>query len=287
LFDSRNRLQQEIKDIFANGAMRLRALGLDSSGLITESCNQDDVEKKLEIATSDANEIIETCQNNAVQVLETRMTEIGQAIDAIEQSEFTQKLIARLEDKFDRLPENVKGMLGKVGETAQKAGTAIVQNAYKAGAQGGLKLANFSGGNVHNIILKAGHAIGYKFKPWQAVKLAKGVAVAGQVLGALGVGVNVFMQIKEDHDEEKLRNAIRENRLNIRGQFYTAASDLENFGATFVQDNVALPLDASIQALDENIYEIRNTRTGKNDLCIEIENLQRKCQELIKEIHSA
>ena len=236
---------------------------------------------------NDANEIIESCQNNALQVLETRMTEIGQAMDAIEQSEFTQKLIARLENKFDRLPENVKGMLGQVGDTAQKAGNAIVQNAYKAGAQGGLKLANFSGGNVHNVILKAGHAVGYKFKPWQAVKMAKGVAVAGQVLGILGVGVNVFMQIKEDRDEEKLRNAIRENRQNIRGQFYTAANDLENFGISFVQENVALPLDNSIHNLDENIYEIRNTRTDKNELCIEMEKVQKECQELIKEIHIA
>ena len=287
LFDSRNRLQQEIKSIFTDGAMRLRTLGMDSAGLITESCKQDEVEQKLEIAMKDANDIMETCQSKAVQVLETRMTEIGQAIDVIEQSELTQKLISRLEAKFDKLPENVKGMLGGAGEFAQKAGNAMVKNAYKAGANGGLKLANFSGGNVHNIILKAGHAIGHKFKPWEAIKLAKGVAVAGQVLGALGVGLNVFMQIKEDRDEEKLRNAIRENRQNVRGQFYTAAGELEDWGVSFVQEHVALPLDTSIQALDMNINEIRNTRTGKNALCIEIENLQRKCQDLIKEIHNS
>ena len=287
LFDSRNRLQQEIRDIFANGAMKLRALGMESAGLITETCKQDEVEHKLEVAVNDANEIIDACQDNAIQVFETRMNEIGQAIEAIEHSEFSQKLIASLEDNFDKLPDNVKSILQNAGGVAQQAGEKLVQNAYKGGVQGGLKLANFSGGNAHNLILKAGHAIGYKFKPWQAVKMAKGVAVAGQVLGILGVGLSVFMQIKEDHDEDKLRDAIRNNRQNIRGQFYTAASELEDHGTLFIEENVILPLDSSIQGIDENISEIRNTRTGKTELCIEFEALQKECQELIKEIHNA
>ena len=117
--------------------------------------------------------------------------------------------------------------------------------------------------------------------------MAKSVAVAGQVLGALGVGLSVFMQIKEDHDEEKLRETIRNNRQNIRGQFYTAASELEDHGALFIEENIISPLDSSIQSIDESISAIRNTRNGKNELCIELENLQTECQELIKEIHNA
>ena len=129
-------------------------------------------------------------------------------------------------------------------------------------------------------------AIKFKFKPWQAIKMARGVAVAGQVLGGFGIAFDVFMQIKEDRDEIKMREAIRENKQNIRGKFSAAANELEDYGIAFVQDNVVSPLDDSIQELDTKIAEIRNTRAGKNELCIEIEKLQRECQNLIREIHS-
>lgn len=287
LTDSRNRLQQSISDVFTKGARELRTLGLTSSNLITEGCKQDEVEAELENAVGKANEIIESCQAEALSTLESGMTEIGQVIDAIENSEFTQRLISKLEEKFDMLPDNIKGVLVNAGAFAQKAGNALVHNAYNATAQGGLKLANFSGGNVHNVILKAGHALGYKFKPWQAIKMAKGVAVAGQVLGALGVGLSVFLQIKEDRDAEKRKLEIKINRQNIRSQFYTAASELEDHGRSFISENVALPLNASIDALDSSIREIRETRSGKDALCIELEMVQKECQELIKEIHLA
>lgn len=287
LTDSRNRLQQSISDVFTKGARELRTLGLTSSNLITEGCKQDEVEAELETAVGKANEIIESCQTEALSTLESGMTEIGQVIDAIENSEFTQRLISKLEEKFDMLPNNIKGVLVNAGAFAQKAGNALVHNAYNATAQGGLKLANFSGGNVHNVILKAGHALGYKFKPWQAIKMAKGVAVAGQALGALGVGLSVFLQIKEDRDEEKRKLEIKINRQNIRSQFYTAASELEDHGRSFISENVALPLNTSIDALDASIREIRESRSGKDALCLELETVQKECQELIKEIHLA
>ena len=55
----------------------------------------------------------------------------------------------------------------------------------------------------------------------------------------------------------------------------------------FIGNNVSLPLDTSIQSLDSNISDIRNTRSGKNELCRELETLQKECQNLIKEIHCA
>jgi ElaB/YqjD/DUF883 family membrane-anchored ribosome-binding protein len=245
------------------------------------------VEKKLELAVYEANKIIDTCQENAISVFGDRMDEIGRAIDLIEKSEFTQKLIAKLEEKFNSLPDNVRGVLYTVGETAQKAGSAMLQNAYKAGTQGGLKLANFSGSNVHNIVLKAGHAMKFKFKPWQAVKIAKGVAVTGQVLSVLGVGLSIFLQIKEDRDKEKQRIEIKNNRQNIRSQFSCVANELEGFGRLFIQENVAEPIDTSIRGLDSNVSEIRCSRDGKNDLCKELEAIQQDCRELIREIHTA
>lgn len=286
LTDARLRLQQEIRDIYTNAASEIRALGLESADYLVEGCKKEDIEYELEKAVRRANDIVETSQETALSTLTDRLTEMGQDMEAIENSEFTRNLKTRLIGRFDGLPDSVKKVLTKTMGQAQKAGNVVLKNAYNATAEGGMKLANFSGSNIHNIVLKAGHAIGYKFKPWQAIKVTKGIAIGGQVLSVFGVGLSVFMQLKSDQDEEKMRNDIKRNRQNIRSQFNAVANGLEDHGRAFVKENISNTLDVSIQEIDANIHEIRSVRANRSVSCREMEDLHYECQKLIREIHS-
>ena len=136
------------------------------------------------------------------------------------------------------------------------------------------------------MVLKVGHTLKFKFKPWQAIKITKGIAIGGQVLSALGVGLSVFMQVKADQDEERIRNDLRSNRQSIRSQFNTAANELEDYARQFIISNVNRPLETSISAIDGNIQEIRDTRDDRSSTCRTLENLQRECRYLIQEIHA-
>lgn len=215
------------------------------------------------------------------------MKEIDVSIDEIENSDFSNKLKERLLEKYNLLPENVKVALSKASGIAKKAGGVVLKNAYNEGVAGGLKLANFAKSNIHNAVLKIGHTIGYKFKPWQAVKITKGIAVGSQVLSIVGIGLEVFMQIKEDRDEDKKALELKNNRQTIRGQFYNAADELEEYGREYVHENITEPLDDSIREINDSINSIREGRIGKNELCKEIIDLQAECQNLIREIHSS
>lgn len=286
LSDARIRLQQEVRDIFTNAASEIRALGLESADYLVEGCKKEDVEEELEKAIRKANDIIELSQETALSTLTERLNEMGQDIEAIEKSEFSKNLKTRLIGRFESLPDSIKKVLGSTVGQAQKAGNAVLKNAYNATAEGGLKLANFSGSNIHSIVLKAGHAVGYKFKPWQAIKVTKGIAIGGQILSALGVGLSVFMQMKSDQDEEQMRADLKTNRQNIRSQFNLAANGLEDHGRAFVKENIANTLDSSIQQVDDNIHEIRMTRANRTASCKEMEDLHFDCQKLIREVHS-
>lgn len=134
--------------------------------------------------------------------------------------------------------------------------------------------------------MNAGHAIGYKFKPWQAVKITKGIAIGGHVLNILGIGASVLMQMKSDQDEERRRAVLKTNRQNIRSQFNAAANGLEEYGRAFVKENIAHTLDTSIQEIDRNIQEIRSTRKNRSASYREMEDIHYDCQRLIREIHS-
>lgn len=286
LIEARGRMQQEVKDIFASAAARIRDIGLDAANLLVDGCKQDEVEDELNKAIRQADDIIEACQGEAITVIDSRLNEMGQSLEVIENSEFSRNLKSRLSGKFDGLPEGIQRILTNAGPGFQKAGQAVLNNAYKAGTQGGLKLTNFSGSTIHQMVLKVGHSIGYKFKPWQAIKFTKGIAIGGQVLSVLGVGFTVFMQIKADQDEEKIREDLRNNRQNVRSQFNVAANELEDFGRQYIKDNVNRPLETSIATLDENIQEIRNSRSNRSLACRNLEDLQKECRLLIQDIHA-
>lgn len=287
LKEARGRLREEVKDIYTTASARIRKMGNDAANLLEPGCEQDEVEDKLGKFIRDTNDIIEKCQSDAHEVIEKRLNEVGQELETRENEEFSIELKQRLIGKLDGgLPDSIAKMLTNAGPEFQNAGQAVLNNAYKAGAQGGLKLSNFSGSTVHEMILKCGHVIGFKFKPWQAIKFTKGIAIGGKVLGIFGVGLSVFMQIKTDQDEEKARTTISENRRDIRSQFNEAANELEDYRRQYIKDNVESPLETAIAEIDQKIQIIRDTRTNRSDMCRQLENIQHECSLLIQDIHS-
>lgn len=287
LIEARGRMQQEVKDIYISTSSRIRDIGLVAANLLIDGCKQDEVEGELRKAIQQANDLIEKSQAEALEVISARLNEIGQQLETIENSEFSRNLKSRLSGKFDGFPEGIQRILTNAGYGFQKAGQAVLNNAYKVGAQGGLKLTNFSGSTIHQMVLKIGQSIGYKFKPWQAIKFTRGIAIGGQVLGALGVGVTVFMQIKADKDEQRVREDLKNNRQNIRSQFNMVANELEDFARQYIKDNVDRSLEPSILTIDRNIQEIRDSRISRSLLCRNMEELQKECRLLIEDIHSA
>lgn len=286
LIEGRGRMQQEVKDIYTTAASQIRDIGLDAANLLVDGCNQDEVEDELQKSIRKAEGIIEKCQLDAVEVIDARLNEMGQQLEVIENSEFSRDLKSRLSGKFEGLPKSIQKIIANASPGFQKAGKVVLNNAYKAGTQGGLKLTNFSGSTIHQMVLNVGHRVGFKFKPWQAIKITKGIAIGGQVLSALGVGVSVFMQIKADQDEERIREDLKNNRRNIRSQFNVVANELEDYARQYINDNVNHQLEILIATIDGNIQEIRDTRSNRSESCRQLEDFQKECRLLIQDIHS-
>ena len=288
MFEGQQRLEGKIREIFTDAASKIRNIGMEAANCLEDGCEQEEVERKLSDAVRNAQNIMEKCQPAALLALEEGLKKIDVEIDGIENSEFCKKLKASIESRYESLPDKVKKMLGTVGSWSKEIGDNAVKNSYNAASalKGGLKLSNFSGSNIHNIVKGAGKFIGFKFKPWGALKFTRGVAVAGQVLSVLGAGLTLYLQYRADKDEENMRNELRKNRQNVRSEFDKAASELEDYGRAFVMENVTRQIGASIEQTDGRIKEIRDSRTNKSDSCREMEELHDECLGLIKEIHN-
>jgi len=81
---------------------------------------------------------------------------------------------------------------------------------------------------MHQGVVAVGKFVGFKFKPWQAVNIAKNIGNAAKFLGPalaiVSVGVDVHASLQERRREKEMADIRRE----ITSQFQKIAKDLEN-----------------------------------------------------------
>lgn len=100
--------------------------------------------------------------------------------------------------------------------------------ANTSGQQVFLRSRDVVGSNLHQSVLAVGKFVGFKFKPWQAVGVAKTLGNFAKFLGpiaAIGsVGIELI-QMQREHQREK---EMADIRRDITSQFQALAEGLEN-----------------------------------------------------------
>ena len=286
MITGKDRLKREIKDLYSDSAMKIRQLGQDAADLLAEGCKQNEVEMSWEKKIDEANGIIDSCQTQAVAVLENGLKELNSSIEGITSSEFAVELAKETLDDFELTSDEVRGNFDEARHQAQSIGDKVVRYAHKSGASANsMKLSDISGSKIHDFVLKAGHMAKFKFKPWQAVKITKGIAIGGHVLGILGVAVSIFGQIKSDVHDDKVRENLKTARQSIISQFNKAGAGLEDAGKTFIEENVTKTLDIEISKANDEITRIRSAIDTKDGFIRSAGKLQKECRNLIRDIH--
>ena len=92
-------------------------------------------------------------------------------------------------------------------------------------------------------------------------------------------------KIKEDYEEQLQLEAMRNNRQNIRSEFNTAATELDDYATDYIRQCVTDPMDQSVKSVEDNISELRSTRADRSEMCQKLEKIQKEVQILISWIH--
>lgn len=126
--------------------------------------------------------------------------------------------------------EWLKEIGNKVGATITQAATrefAKTTGFVTAGGQGFLRSMDVAGSSLHQGVYGMGKLIGFKFKPWQAVGIAKNIGNAAKFLGpalaVTSIGIELYT-MQEERKHEKEMAAVRQD---IISQFKAIAIDLE------------------------------------------------------------
>ena len=171
----------------------------------------------------------------------------------------------------------------KVGaEAAKEFGTFLVRNSVKDGvaARGVLSFRAYSGTATHDAVKAIGHTFGYRFAPFEAIKLTKNIAQAGKIIGAAAIVFGVFVQIKEDVDAGRAERAERDLRGDIVGRFDQSARIIETHFDEKTGEYIANRF--SLDDLDAQIDKLRQSKQHKSDGYQAISALLARARDLLR-----
>ena len=138
-------------------------------------------------------------------------------------------------------------LLSITATNAKRLGDIGRQMAANPAAAGATGLARFSGSAAHGAVLNVGHMMGHSFRPWEAVKLARGIEAAGTVLSVSGIALGIGLQIWQDRQEEKQNQEFQRARQAIRADYAKVVKDIEEEArgvlAAFIATNLSEPLE--------------------------------------------
>ncbi|BAZ43158.1 GTP-binding protein HSR1-related protein [Chondrocystis sp. NIES-4102] len=155
-------------------------------------------------------------------LVQTYITYIGKSLDASVDH-------IRRENNNDTLKNQFNTLRG----IAESTGANILKNASRsflstASTTGLLRSMDVVGSGLHQTVLGVGKFIGFKFKPWQAVGIAKNLGNFAIFLGPIfavgALGLDLHEMSKARQLEQDMANA----RGQINSQYQKLAKDLEH-----------------------------------------------------------
>lgn len=128
--------------------------------------------------------------------------------------------------------ERIKGQvnfLKNIGETAGVKLTNLATRSFvNTAGEGFLRSIDVVGSGLHQSVLSVGKFVGFKFKPWQAVGIAKNIGNAAKFLGPALAIASVAVDVLQMQQEQQRERQMADIRRDITSQFQVIAKDLEN-----------------------------------------------------------
>ncbi|MEO9126904.1 MAG: GTPase [Microcoleus sp.] len=234
----RDRLGIKVKNIALEMSSGVASEGNTLAAAVGSDQNFESLNKQAEL---NVKKHYEKAENKLQEAVNVAVEDIQQEVEKVLEGNLVKSFVACL-DKNQNISaqnpgsgmdvERIKSQvdwLGRIGETAGVKLTTLATRGFANTArQGFLRSMDVAGSGLHQGVLAVGKFVGFKFKPWQAVGMAKNIGNAAKFLGPaiaiVSVGVDI-LQMRQEHERERQMSDVRRD---ITSQFQSIAKDLEN-----------------------------------------------------------
>ena len=231
--------------------------------------------------------------------LETQWEEIWKEITQRMQRHY-EAVIPGMQDRLNQIhtSHRFRETLTNIGERSSRpSATTMLRIAQEASGRlaqfgtkmarpiGGTRLVNFSGTQAHSMVLTIGHKLGHSFQPWQAVKIARGVGTASAVLSVATIGLDIWMQRREDIAEERRNLEFQAHRREIRVDANNTAREMEKEALKVSEEVIREFLNEPMEQMQQQVDQLNHERETKNAHLQHLSSVSRQARALITEIH--
>lgn len=219
-------VKQEARNIVKLNLNPFISYGYDLAQMIGNEefdFNEIEIEQRLENTCININ-------NEINELLESKNNVLEDDIEKVLNSELGNVYIDNISKEsniknIDLTDKNNSNNFSKIMDFTNKSnGSKIFQNKGFSFATTSSKV---SGSALHQGVKTIGGKVGMKFKPWQAVNIAKNL---GKAISVVGIGLDILgtlSDIKKSEKEEQHEKDILKAKFELRENFMEIARDLE------------------------------------------------------------
>ncbi|MBD2458701.1 50S ribosome-binding GTPase [Nostoc sp. FACHB-87] len=236
----RDRLRIQVKNI---SLQMLAAIAKEGTSLASAVGSDQDfkiLNKQTEINVQNQYEKAETKLQDAIN---TAVEDIRQEVEEVLKGNLVQTFITCL-DKNQNISTNnandaidvdrIKGQINWLKDIGEKAGVELSNFAKRevlstaSSSSVFLRSMDVAGSGLHQTVLAVGKFVGFDFKPWQAVGIAKNIGNAAMFLGPAVALISLATDAYTAQQEQQREKQMADVRNDIISQFQVIAKDLEN-----------------------------------------------------------
>ncbi len=234
----RDRLRIKVKNIALQMSAAVTQEGIILANAIGTDQDFQALNKQSEINVQQHYEKAETKLQDVINIA---ITDISQGVEEVLQSDLIQTFISYLDRNqnisaknvdSDQNLERIQSQVHWLGEIGKIAGVQFKNLATRGflstTGKGFLRSMDVAGSNLHQTVLVVGKFIGFKFKPWQDIGIAKHIGNAALFLAPALALVSVGLEYKRMQEEKEQEQKMADVRRDITSQFQAIAKDLEN-----------------------------------------------------------
>ena len=240
--NERSRVKIKIKSIALKLSSAIAQEGVELANYVAKVKNEAEWEHKQKTTNLEVEKHYEKAGREIQAIFDTAITDIKQEVESVLEGNLAQAFIAYVEKSLDASVDHIddginidalKNQFSKLESIAKFAGANILKNTSRsflntASKTGFLRSIDVAGSGLHQAVLGVGKFVGFKFKPWQAVSMAKNIGNFAKCLGPILAVAAVGIDLLEVSQERKVEQEMADARRQITSQFKTLAKDLEH-----------------------------------------------------------
>ena len=240
--NERNRVKIKIQSIALKLAAAIAQEGVKLASCVGNITSESDWEYKQKTVNLDVERHYEKAGREIQAVFDEAIEDIKQEVEGVFEGNLAQAYIAYIEKSLDASVNHIgeginidalREQFAGFRKIADGVGTNVLENASRSFFRTGgnkvfLKGMDVAGSGLHQTVLNVGKTVGFKFKPWQAVGMAKNIGNFAKCLGPIFAAGAVAIDMAGVAKERKLEQDMADARRQIVSTFQKQAKDLEH-----------------------------------------------------------